>query len=184
MNLGTAKRSARVVIDTNVLISALGFGGKPREILILATLRKIQAVTSAVLLAELQEVINKKFPILEPKLDLIVKKITRKFILVHPKTILKVLRDEDDNRVLEASLTGKCDYIITGDEAPAGLRPGYLLPSAQWERNPSEAENFSHSSMGLRPGFSAKGDKDLLDLATFKGIKILTPKQFLEEFCA
>ena len=45
------------------------------------------------------------------------------------------------------------------NEAPASLRSGYLLPSLRRERNPSEAENSSHSSTSLRTWFSAKGDK-------------------------
>ena len=44
-------------------------------------------------------------------------------------------------------------------EAPASLRSGYLLPSLRRERNPSEAENSSHSVASLRSRFSAKGDK-------------------------
>ena len=30
--------------------------------------------------------------------------------------IIKVLKDDDDNRVLEAAMTGECDFVITGDK--------------------------------------------------------------------
>jgi catechol 2,3-dioxygenase-like lactoylglutathione lyase family enzyme len=50
-------------------------------------------------------------------------------------------------------------YQPEQDEAPSGLRPGYLLPALRRERNPSEAESASRSSTSLRSRFSAKGDK-------------------------
>ena len=31
------------------------------------------------------------------------------------KTI-NAVRDDDDNRVLEAAVEGKCEYVVTGDE--------------------------------------------------------------------
>lgn len=115
MILGTEKKLARAVIDTNVIISALGFGGKPREILSLALEKKIQAITSPVLLAELQEVVAKKFPELRLEFK-ILKKIRKIFTIVHPKNIINILEDEDDNRVLEAAIEGECQYIVTGDK--------------------------------------------------------------------
>ena len=111
-----AKNPPKIVLDTNIIISALGFGGKPRQILFLALEEKIQVVTSPILLAELQEVINKKFPLLKNNLSLLLKEIEDIFINIQPQIILEVVRDEDDNRVLEAAIEGKCDYIITGDK--------------------------------------------------------------------
>jgi len=48
----------------------------------------------------------------------------------------------------------------TVHEAPSTLRSGHLLPALRRERNPSEAKFPSLSSVGLRPGYFAKGDKD------------------------
>ncbi|MBI2040465.1 putative toxin-antitoxin system toxin component, PIN family [Candidatus Microgenomates bacterium] len=33
-----------------------------------------------------------------------------------PHETLHILRDEDDNRVLEAAREGNCDFIVTGDQ--------------------------------------------------------------------
>ncbi len=44
-------------------------------------------------------------------------------------------------------------------EAPRSDDRGIFSPLLRRERNPSEAEISSHSSTGLRPRFSAKGDK-------------------------
>lgn len=113
---GMGKSPVKVVLDTNILISSLGFGGKPRQVLSLVIDGQIIALTSPVLLAELQEVINKKFPLLRENLELLLKEIEEIFVIIQPKEILKITQDEDDNRVLEAAYEGKCDYIITGDK--------------------------------------------------------------------
>lgn len=134
-----AVNPVKVILDTNILISSIGFGGKPRKILHLILDDEIEAIISPILLAELEDVINKKFPKLAYSLSSINRQIQNKFKIVKPKRSLFVARDDDDNRVLEAALEGKCAYIITGD-------------------------------------------KDLLDLKTFKNIEIVTPDTFLSTF--
>lgn len=116
MNLGTGKNPVKVILDTNILISAIGFGGKPRVILLLALQKRIYPVISPILLAELSEVINKKLPKLVPQLFRIEKQIKEKFRVIEPKKELHVLKDQDDNRVLEAAFEGECDFIVTGDK--------------------------------------------------------------------
>src|SRR5438477_11260264 len=100
MSSDIRKNHVKVVLDTNVLISALGFGGKPRQILQLVLAKKVKAITSPILLAEFHEVVSKKFPLLSFQLDLIEKKIKKVFTIVNPKKILNIVRDIDDNRVL------------------------------------------------------------------------------------
>ena len=116
MNLGTREDRIRVLLDTNILISALGFGGIPKKVFLLALEKKIQAVTSPILLAELREVISKKFPKLSPYLATTEKIIKKSFIIVQPRATINILKDTDDDRVLEAALEGKCNFIITGDK--------------------------------------------------------------------
>lgn len=108
-------KKVKVVLDTNILISALGFGGKPREILQLVLEKKLQAISSPILLAEFEDVISKKFPKLAPHLEKINRQLKKYIILVKPKITVNLVRDDPDNRVLEAALEGNCEYIITGD---------------------------------------------------------------------
>lgn len=115
MNIATAQKPLSVLLDTNVIVSALVFGGKPFQILSLALERKIHVVTSAVLLAELADVINKKFPLAREDLRLFEKQAKKTFKFVDPKESIDILEDDPDNRVLEAALEGKCNLIITGD---------------------------------------------------------------------
>jgi len=109
------KTPVNVVIDTNVIISSIVFGGKPKQILKLVQESKINAITSPILLAELLEVLVKKFHFTTDKIILVNELVKENFILVYPNETVDVVNDEDDNRVLEAAIKGKCSYILTGD---------------------------------------------------------------------
>lgn len=115
MNSDTGENLVRVILDTNVLVSAILFGGKPEQILRSVIEEKILAVTSPVLLSELKEVLSKKFPLREPAFKLTVNNLEKILRTVQPKRNIEIARDDDDNRVLEAAIEGKCSYIITGD---------------------------------------------------------------------
>ena len=114
--MSTDIRKVKVVLDTNIIISALGFGGKPRQILNLAIENKIQAVSSPVLLAEFEDIVFKKFPILAKNYKKIERQLKEVFKIVKPEISITKLSDKADNRVLEAALEGKCEFIVTGDQ--------------------------------------------------------------------
>lgn len=105
----------KVVLDTNVIISAVGFGGKPGQVFLMALEEEILAVTSETLLAEVQEILIKKLAMSSSDVELTMAEIEDKFQVIAPKKSLHIVRDEDDNRVLEAALEGNCDFIVTGD---------------------------------------------------------------------
>jgi len=117
-----AKIPLRVVLDTNILVSAFLFGGKPRDILFEVLSGNTVGITSQILLAELIDVITKKFKIGEADVKLIESQIRDKFIFVFPKRTINILEDDPDNRVLEAAAEGNCDFIITGDKDLLNLK--------------------------------------------------------------
>ena len=63
MNIGTAGNPVRVVLDTNILTSALVYSGNPEKVLRLALEKKIQVIISPILQAEFFDIIAKKFPL-------------------------------------------------------------------------------------------------------------------------
>jgi putative PIN family toxin of toxin-antitoxin system len=48
-------------------------------------------------------------------LSVLLDRIRRYAIFVRPGERLEVVRDETDNRVLEAAVAGKVEYIVSGD---------------------------------------------------------------------
>lgn len=121
MSLDMDENLVKVVLDTNILISAIAFGGKPKEVLDLVLEEKITAIISPILLAEFKEIYRKKFPLLKEDFELTIENIEETFETVQPTKTLDILRDNDDNRVLEAAVERKCNYIITGDNELLGL---------------------------------------------------------------
>lgn len=116
MNLDMAEKPPKAVLDTNILISALVYGGKPEQVYNLVLEKQITAITTNILVAELLEGLIKKFNFEQRRIEQLERIIKKHFIVVRPKKIIKLARDEDDNRVLEAAVEGDCSYVVTGDK--------------------------------------------------------------------
>ena len=105
----------RILLDTNVIISALLFGGKPRTMLQSVIKKQHVAVTSPVLLSELSDVLRKKFGFTKEKIAAVDQQLRKQCQVVFPTETIDVLSDMPDNRVLEAAVEGECEMIVTGD---------------------------------------------------------------------
>src|SRR5215469_1159728 len=98
----------RLVIDTNVYISALMFGGLPGSLLDLVFLQSFVTVISADLLDELDQKLRLKFEVSPEDAAAVLDRIAGIAEVVHPEETLHVIReDPDDDRVLECSVWGK-----------------------------------------------------------------------------
>ena len=106
----------RIVLDTNVIVSGVVFGGVPEHILESVHARTVVAVTSSALIEELLRTLRQKFSFGDEALAVIQRRISRAFTVVVPQERLHVLSDEADNRVLEAAVEGNCEMIVTGDK--------------------------------------------------------------------
>lgn len=108
----------RVVIDTNVLISAIFWTGKPKQILNKVRQKEITFITSEFILEELKNILrreDKPFKLSEEEAERIITTLKELAVVVRINSKVSVCKDENDNRVLECALDGKADYIITGD---------------------------------------------------------------------
>ena len=107
----------KVVLDTNVLISGILFGGNPRQIFELVIQGKIDAYISPAIFSEFREVlIRPKFSLTHEKCFLIAKEIEYLFGFVFPQITVDLIKDDpDDNIILECALAADVEYIITGD---------------------------------------------------------------------
>ena len=105
------------VLDTNTLVSGLGWYGAPSRVVDLAVRGRFILISSRPLLDELAEVIQRPklaahFP--DPLSHVLL--IETMAVLVEPTAKLEVIaQDPDDNRVLEAAQAGHADYIVSGD---------------------------------------------------------------------
>ncbi len=113
----------RVVLDTNTLVSGLGWQGAPARVLDATLAGRLTLVTSADLLGEFARVLAyPKLAAVIGECHEIVDAIATVAEIVFPTERLSVLRDEPDNRVLEAAVAGSVDFVITGDRELQRLR--------------------------------------------------------------
>lgn len=130
----------RVVIDTNIIASAIVFGGKPLQIINLLMQQKIEVYASPEIISEYEEIIDElmqKYPGRSPKMSLTW--ILANMNLIQTTSDIQICRDPDDNKFLNCAIDAACLYITTGD-------------------------------------------KDLLTLHNYNGIKICTVSEFLSDY--
>jgi putative PIN family toxin of toxin-antitoxin system len=106
----------RVVADTNVLVSALQFGGKPRQLLDLATDGQVDLAISEAIIAETLLVLRDKFhraPEWVAEADRQLRVITR---FVQPtESIQAIEADPTDDRIVECAVAAEAEVIVSGD---------------------------------------------------------------------
>ncbi len=128
----------KIVLDTNIYISAFGWYGAPRTVFERIFDKEFELITSFDLLFELERVLNyPKFNLTETQKQRFLELIAEIATLLETRLGIDAIKnDPTDNRILECALEGNAGYIITGDE-------------------------------------------HLLKLKNFRGIKILSPEEFL-----
>ena len=107
----------KIVIDTNVIISAMFFGGRPRELMELLVKDKVTAFASPEIIIEYQETaeeISSKYPDKTAlfTLDMIISIMN----IIWPISEIKICRDPKDNKFIECAFDSICMYIVTGDK--------------------------------------------------------------------
>jgi len=109
--------SLRVVFDTNVLVSAIGFGGKPWDCLVLAFVGDVDMVTVEAAIAEFERVLGyDRLPFTEAEQEQYPALIRAEATVVDPDASVQVIDDDpDDDLFLEIALESEADYIVSGD---------------------------------------------------------------------
>ena len=112
----------RIVIDTNVVLSALLWRGTPYELFQCIRRRaSVQLFTSAALLQELGEVLARPLPSKRLSiLGIAAHQVLTNYIdaveLVRPVATLRVVAaDPDDDHVIAAAIAAQADLLISGD---------------------------------------------------------------------
>lgn len=107
----------KIVADTNILISALIYGGICEEVLKLVREKNLELLISPEILAEFAEVLYRKFKFSPEKTKEAITRIRKLSTLVIPvKKVVVIKKHDSDNRILECAVEGEVQYIVSGDE--------------------------------------------------------------------
>lgn len=118
----------RVVLDTNIYISAILFGGNPEVIIDLAKKGEIEVIISEFIIGEIAEILRRKFGWENWQILEVIDELREFTILVIPKERVSIISEDPiDNRILECALEGKASYIVSGDNR-------HLLPLREFKR--------------------------------------------------
>ncbi len=128
-----------IVLDTNVYISGILFGGNSRDILNKIIEGKITLYISDDIFGEIKDVLSRKKLDFPPEIvHNIINEIESISELIYPTAFYNIVeKDKDDNIIIDCAVEAKADFIVTGD-------------------------------------------KILQEIKSFKGIEILSPRDFLD----
>lgn len=111
----------RLVLDTNVVVSALLWDGVPRRLLRVGRVEGVELYSSPPLIAELTDVLSR--PKFKSKIaaslltvDQLIDLYAELVALVRPVPTQRLAPDPDDDVVIGTALAAKADYLVTGDK--------------------------------------------------------------------
>ncbi len=106
----------KIVIDTNNLISALGWEGKSRELLRRVIDNEYEMIISLKQIEELKRVLNyPRFKFREEQKQKFLGVIFEIATMIETKTAINIIKDTSDNMLIESAVESCSDYIISGD---------------------------------------------------------------------
>lgn len=116
----------RYVLDTNLVISALLFKSSTPAKVFRYVLKYGEVLSSLELLEELNEVLGRdKFSryITSEEREEFLESLLERVILIQPGERIQLCRDPQDDMVLSLALSGRANYIISGDNDLLVLNP-------------------------------------------------------------
>lgn len=106
----------KLVLDSNVIISGIVFGGKPRKLLQHIIEGRLELYLSKKIIDEILEILKRKFQYPHNMLLAVESELTSLAIIWEPDIEIDyIVEDEDDNKILECAVSAECKYIISGD---------------------------------------------------------------------
>ena len=124
----------RVVLDTNVIVSALNFPGNERLVLELALRGRFEFFLSLFILEEVAGVLVRKFGWDEERTAQAMGVIENAATIIDPPKLDELIEGgHADNRVLECAVAASADCLITGDRRhllPIGEHQGTWIVNA------------------------------------------------------
>ncbi|GHV82551.1 PIN domain-containing protein [Spirochaetia bacterium] len=107
----------KIVIDTNVIISAAFWGGSPQKVVDMVFNKSVEVVVSNEIIEEYRDIfveIMQKYPNKQPNFSS--DNIVAISKIISPYTHIEICRDPDDNKFIECAIDGDCLFIVSGDD--------------------------------------------------------------------
>ncbi len=132
----------KIILDTNVIISALISNDIPTKILYsLVLTEKVETCLSEEIFTEYLEVINRKkfnkFLNFKSKADVVLSKLLEISTFYKTDRKIEILSDTSDNKFLELAAVTSSDYLITGNTRDFTITEfeytKILTPREYWE---------------------------------------------------
>ena len=105
----------RIVLDTNVLVSALHFGGRPRRLLDDVLRGDHTLIIGPAILGELEAVLVETCGWTSDRAAAVRAELEAIAEVVTPVEVPRVSRDPDDDQILAIAVIGAADALVTGD---------------------------------------------------------------------
>ena len=108
----------RIVLDTNIIISAFGWDGKPRGILREILNKEFDLIISKKQLEEIFKVLGyPKFKFTDSQKSKFINILIEISIIVNTYNKINIIKDDPyDNNILESAAKNNVDYLISGDK--------------------------------------------------------------------
>ncbi len=107
----------KIVIDTNVLISGVFFGGFPRKIISSIVCRKLNACATVEIINEYEETVQEMIERKQGHIDRsILTPLISTLEIIEPVSDIKISRDPDDDKFIGCAKDAHALYIVSGDK--------------------------------------------------------------------
>lgn len=114
-----AKKRLRVILDTNVLVSALLFRGELSSLVMLWKKGALIPIFSRETFAELRSVLAyPKFKLARDEIDRIIQEEVQPYfdVATSEQQVCGVCTDPHDDKFLSCAISARADMIVTGDQ--------------------------------------------------------------------
>ena len=110
----------RLVLDTNVVASAMLWGGNPKRLLQARREKRVELFTNVTMLAELTDILGrrkfeKKIAASLLTIDQLVDGYAELAQVMRPTPTPRIVSDPDDDVVIGTALAARADLLVTGD---------------------------------------------------------------------
>tara|TARA_B100001105_G_scaffold187575_1_gene152110 strand:- start:229 stop:648 length:420 start_codon:yes stop_codon:yes gene_type:complete len=111
-----------LVLDTNVVASAMLWGGSPKLLLQAARELRVELFSSSAILVELEDILGrkkfgKKLAASGMSREQLAAAYARLAPAVRPVMVVRIAPDPDDDVIIGTALAARADAVVTGDKA-------------------------------------------------------------------